>query len=101
MFFCLSACYFLSHRESISDSISDIDVLFARLSSLKYSSVVLKETVLGMALSYLEWHNIVFSYVDTLDGSTSLGKVFCLLSCLFIVMWTTVTFFFWFILHLI
>ena len=49
-----------------------------------------------MALSYLEWHNIVFSYVDTLDGSTSLGKVFCLLSCLtvFVVMLTSLFFFF-------
>ena len=81
----------ITRTKKAFDSMNDI-VLIVRLSSLKYNSVVLKEAVIGMALSCLEWHNIVFSYADILDGSTSLGKV-CFLSgslTFSIVMWTTV-----------
>ena len=44
---------------------------------MKDSSVMLRETSVALALSHLDWHSIVFSYVDILDGSTSLGKVVC------------------------
>ncbi|XP_076442605.1 lysosomal-trafficking regulator-like isoform X2 [Babylonia areolata] len=71
------------HLASLGDSTKMFEVwvhvatatLLVRLTSLKSTSTALREAVLSLNLSYLDWHNIVFSYVDTLDGSTSLGKL--------------------------
>lgn len=71
------------HLASLGDSTKMFEVwlhvasatLLFRLTSLKCNSTVLREAALGLNLSYLDWHNVVFSYVDILDGSTSLGKL--------------------------
>ncbi|XP_070180486.1 lysosomal-trafficking regulator-like [Littorina saxatilis] len=71
------------HLVSLGDSTKMFEVwlhvasttLLFRLSSLKSGSLVLKETAVGLSLSSLDWHNVGFSYLDSLDGSTSLGKL--------------------------
>ncbi|KAL8559615.1 hypothetical protein ACOMHN_008326 [Nucella lapillus] len=71
------------HLASLGDSTKMFEIwlhvasatLLFRLTSLKCTSTVLRESVLALDLSFLDWHHVVFSYVDILDGSTSLGKL--------------------------